>query len=134
MIFRIEPHSPKPVYQQIIDQVKYAVAAGRLRSGDRLPAIRDLAVQARVNRNTVARAYMDLEREGVISSQAGRGSFIRDEGPPGLERPRARRILSDLIDDMLAQARQFQMTEDEVMGLARERLAKVELKKRKDER
>ncbi|MCX7014124.1 MAG: GntR family transcriptional regulator [Candidatus Sumerlaeota bacterium] len=127
MLFRIDLNSPKPVYQQVIDQVKYAVAAGRLRAGDRLPAIRDVATQTRVNRNTVARAYLELEREGVIRTNAGQGSFVRDEGPAGVHRARARRVLADLIDEMLAQARQFQMAEAEVIALVNERLSKVEL-------
>lgn len=81
MIFRIDPATSKPVYQQIIDQVKYAVATGRLVEGDRLEPIRDVAVQTRVNRNTIARAYLELEREGLIRTRAGQGSFICGEAP-----------------------------------------------------
>jgi GntR family transcriptional regulator len=127
MIFRIDPTSPKPVYQQFIDQVKYAVATGRLAEGDRLDPIRDVAVQARVNRNTIARAYMELEREGIIRTRVGQGSFICGDGP-GLGRARARKVLADSIDELLAQAHQFRMSEDEVLDLVRERLNKVKLK------
>ena len=126
MIFLIDPNSPKPVYQQLIDQVKYAVASGRLTPGDRLPPIRDVAIQARANRNTVARAYMDLEREGVIRSKAGQGSFVSD-GAPEVSRARARRMLEGRIDDLLAQAHQFRLSEEDLLDLVRERLDKVSL-------
>jgi GntR family transcriptional regulator len=127
MIFKIDPLSPKPVYQQVIDQVKYAVASGRLADGDRIDPIRDVAVQTRVNRNTIARAYMELEREGVIRTRAGQGSFICGDGA-GLARTRARRILSERIDGLLAQAHQFRLSEEDLLDLVRERLARVRLK------
>lgn len=126
MILKIDSNSAKPVYQQLVDQVKYAVAAGRLREGDRLPPIRDVAVQVRVNRNTVARAYMELEREGVIRTRPGQGSFITD-GALGVGKTRARKVLTEAIDDVLGQARQFRMTEGEVLDLVKERLGKVKL-------
>jgi GntR family transcriptional regulator len=127
MIFKIDSSSPKPVYQQLIDQVKYAVATGRLADGDRLDPIRDVAIQTRVNRNTIARAYMELEREGVIRTRTGQGSFVCGDGQ-AVGKARARKILADEIDDLLAQAHQFRLSEDEVLELLRERLEKVRLK------
>lgn len=121
----IDPHSPKPVYQQIIDQVKYAVACGRLRAGDRLGSIRDVAVQTRVNRNTVARAYMELEREGVIRSRAGQGSFVSDDTGAAVGKAQARKILTEKTDEMVTQARLFRLDKDEVMELTRQRLDKL---------
>jgi GntR family transcriptional regulator len=127
MILRIDPASPKPVYQQIVDQVKYAVATGRLAPGDRLDPIRDVAVATRVNRNTIARAYLELEREGVIRTRVGQGSFIQgDAAGPG--KARARKALADAFDELLAQAHQFRMSEDEVLDLLKERMDKVNLK------
>lgn len=127
MIFKIDPSSPKPVYQQLIDQVKYAVATGRLTDGDRLDPIRDVAVQTRVNRNTIARAYMELEREGVIRTRTGQGSFVCGDGQ-GVGKIRARKILAEGLDELLAQAHQFRLSEEEVWDLLRERLEKVKLK------
>jgi len=127
MIFNLDPASPKPVYQQIIDQVKYAVAAGRLREGDRLDPIRDVAVRTRVNRNTIARAYMELEREGVIRSRVGQGSFVGGDGPD-IGKARALRILSDRIDDLLAQARNFRIGRKDFLNLIEQRMDKVELR------
>lgn len=129
MILRIDPASPKPVYQQIVDQVKYAVATGRLAPGDRLDPIRDVAVATRVNRNTIARAYLELEREGVIRTRVGQGSFVLGEGEgaaPG--KVRARKAIADAFDELLAQAHQFRMSEDEVLDLLKERMDKVNLK------
>ncbi len=130
MLFKIDPNSSKPVYLQLIDQVKYAVASGRLREGDRLGAIRDVAVQTRVNRNTVARAYAELERQGVIRSRPGQGSFISGEGPQ-VGRARAKKHLGELIDELLAQAHQFKLSQEELLSLVRERLKKVKLEGQK---
>ncbi len=126
MIFHIDPNSPKPVYQQIIDQAKYAVASGRLQTGDRLPTIREVAVQTRTNRNTVARAYAELEREGFLHTRTGQGSFISGEAPAH-GRERSRRILAERMDELLALAHQFRLDGGELEGLLRERLEHVRL-------
>ena len=70
--------SGKPVYLQVVDQVKSAAASGAIRPGESLPSIRPLAEELRVNRNTVAKAYAELESQGVIETIAGKGCFIRD--------------------------------------------------------
>ena len=128
MILKIDPGSPKPVYRQIVDQVRYAVAAGRLREGDRLEPIRDLAARHRVNRNTVARAYLDLEREGVIRTRPGQGSFVAGEAAGNPGKARTRRELADALDGLLARAHQGRLTEEEFLDLVKERLGKVNLK------
>ena len=126
MIFQIELNSPKPVYQQIVDQLKYAVASGRLAVGDRLPTIREVAVQTRTNRNTVARAYTELEREGFLHTRPGLGSFVSGEAPAH-GRKRSRRILAERLDELLALAHQFRMPAEELEELVRERLERVRL-------
>ena len=68
----------QPVYVQIMDQVKSAAASGALQAGEPLPGIRPLAEQLRINRNTVAKAYFELEREGVIETRPGKGCFLRN--------------------------------------------------------
>ena len=82
MILNLDPASPVPIYLQIVDQVRRLIALGALRPGDRLPAVRDLAAQCRINRNTAARAVQELEREGVVRTQVGQGTFVADEPPP----------------------------------------------------
>ena len=77
MILQINFTSGKPVYLQVVDQVKAAAASGAARAGEPLPSIRPLAEQLRVNRNTVAKAYAELEGQGVIETLAGRGCFLK---------------------------------------------------------
>ena len=80
MLIKVDPASSVPVYAQIVSQVKHAVAAGLLRPGDYLPSLRDAALSVRVNPNTVAKAYRELETQGVIRTDHGRGSIITDTG------------------------------------------------------
>lgn len=74
--FNVDPRSGVPIYVQLIDQVKRSIAVGALAAGERLPTVKQLAVDLTVNPNTVARAYRDLERDGVIETSPGRGSFV----------------------------------------------------------
>jgi GntR family transcriptional regulator len=76
--FNVDPRSGVPIYQQVIEQVKRSVAVGALEPGERLPTVKQLAVDLTVNANTVARAYRDLERDGVIATSPGRGSFVAE--------------------------------------------------------
>ncbi|HEY3414420.1 MAG TPA: GntR family transcriptional regulator [Armatimonadota bacterium] len=80
MLIKVDPASSVPVYAQIVSQVKHAVAAGLLRPGDYLPSLRDASLVLRVNPNTVAKAYRELETHGVIRTDHGRGSVITDNG------------------------------------------------------
>jgi GntR family transcriptional regulator len=76
--FNVDPRSGVPLYTQLIDQVKRSIAVGALAPGERLPTVKQLAVDLTINPNTVARAYRDLERDGVIETSPGRGSFVRE--------------------------------------------------------
>ena len=78
MIFQIDFKAGKPVYLQLVDQIRYAAASGSLRPGDPLPSIRPLAEELRINRNTIARAYAELESQGVIETLPGKGCFLKD--------------------------------------------------------
>ncbi|ADG05147.1 GntR family transcriptional regulator [Kyrpidia tusciae] len=81
MWLRIDPRSEVPLYQQIVDQVREAVARRWLEPGTRLPSVRELAVQLALNHNTVAKAYQELEREGLIETLRGRGTFVAKPNP-----------------------------------------------------
>jgi GntR family transcriptional regulator len=116
----ISPSDGVPIYQQIVNQVKYLVASGRLRPGDELPAIRVLAEQLEVNPNTVARAYRELEVVGVVTKRRTAGTYISDAGSP-LARAERLRILTERIDALLAEARQLSFDVDEVVRLLRQR-------------
>lgn len=78
MWLTVDPRSSTPMYQQIIDDVKERIAKGILTPGSRLPAIRELAMDIMINPNTIAKAYQELEREGVIEVLRGRGTFVTD--------------------------------------------------------
>src|SRR5215212_8598446 len=82
MRFQLNFKSGKPVYLQVVDQVKSAAASGAVRPGEPLPSIRPLAEELRVNRNTVAKAYAELESQGVIETIAGKGCFVRTGTSP----------------------------------------------------
>src|SRR5580698_3424180 len=85
----VEYDSGIPVYRQIINQACAAVAAGTLRNGDQLPTIRALSMQLQVNPNTVAKAYRELELKGLILSERGSGSFIKEQPPAPVTAPGA---------------------------------------------
>jgi GntR family transcriptional regulator len=109
-----------PIYLQIVNQVKYLVASGRLVPGEELPPIRVLAEQLLVNPNTVARAYRELETAGVVLKRRTAGTYVSDAGSP-LDRREKRKILAGRVDVLLAEARQMDVSLDEVLDLVRRR-------------
>jgi GntR family transcriptional regulator len=109
-----------PIYLQIVNQVKYLVAAGRLAPGEEIPAIRILAEELVVNPNTVAKAYHELEREGVVTKRHGSGTFISDNGSPLARRERTK-ILTQRIDALLAEARHMDVPLTELIDLIHQR-------------
>ena len=109
-----------PIYLQIVNQVKYLVASGRLAMGEELPAIRVLAERLLVNPNTVARAYRELEAAGVVEKRRTAGTYVSDAGSPLARRERLK-ILSERVDALLAESRQFDIGVDEVIELIRRR-------------
>jgi GntR family transcriptional regulator len=74
--FRLDPKTGVPFYRQIIDQIRFGIAAGKLKTGEQLPTVRALAVDLKVNLNTVAKAYRELEIQRVLETQQGTGTFI----------------------------------------------------------
>jgi GntR family transcriptional regulator len=109
-----------PIYLQIVNQVKYLVASGRLASGDEMPPIRVLAERLLINPNTVARAYRELETAGIVVKRRTAGTFVSDAGSPLARRERLK-ILTDRIDALLAEARQMNVDTDELIQLVRQR-------------
>src|SRR5688572_7186529 len=120
MQIRISANDGVPIYQQIVNQVKYLVACGRLAAGEELPPIRVLAEQLLVNPNTVARAYLELEREGIVRKRHGSGTYVSDAGSP-LAREERIRILGERADALLAEAHHMNVELDEVIELLKER-------------
>ena len=109
-----------PIYLQIVNQVKYLVACGRLAPGEELPPIRVLAEQLLVNPNTIARAYLELERDGIVTKRHGSGTYVSDTGSP-LARKERMKILGERADALLAEAHHLNVDLDEVIDLLKQR-------------
>ena len=120
MQFSIDTKSGVPLYRQVIEQVKFAIARGDLRPGDRLPTVRQLAVDLSINPNTVIRAYRELEIEGMLQTQQGSGTFVGDRRPE-VDRLERQRMLDQILTDMLARASAYGLTLDEVLEGLRHR-------------
>ena len=120
MQIHINPNDGVPIYLQIVNQVKYLVAAGRLSAGEEIPPIRALAQQLLINPNTVARAYLELENAGLVTKRHGSGTYVSDQGSP-LGRRERRKILAERADALLAEARHLGVPVSEVLDIIRER-------------
>ena len=118
----IDGRSGVPFYRQIIDQVLLGIAAGRLTPGDRLPTVRQLAIDLQVNPNTVSRAYRELEIRGVVNTQRGTGTFVAAD--PGVAEDAAKRLefLERFCDELVADAGKLGFTLAEVAGALSDRL------------
>jgi GntR family transcriptional regulator len=116
----ISSHDGVPIYLQIVNQVKYLVASGRLEAGEELPPIRTLAEQLLVNPNTVARAYRELEHSGVVTKRRTAGTYVSDTTSPLARRERLR-IVTERIDALLAEARQMNIDTETLVELIQER-------------
>ena len=120
MKFHLSYKSGKAVYQQIVDQVRVAAASGALQVGDALPSIRPLAEELRVNRNTVAKAYEELERTGIIETFQGKGCFVKAADSP-LRKDVRRRLVAERLDDAVSHAHHQQIDRDDFLRLAADR-------------
>jgi GntR family transcriptional regulator len=121
MLFQIDFKAGKPVYLQLVDQVRYAAASGALRPGDALPSIRPLAEELRLNRNTVAKAYSELESQGVIESLPGKGCFLKENNTPFTRQMREKLLLKE-IDEAVVTAHHLQVDRAKFLALVAERL------------
>ena len=114
MELRIDPDSAVPIYLQIVHAVKHQVAAGRLKPGQQLPTVREMATNLRINPNTVARAYDQLDGDNVITTQQGRGTYVR-EHPDEAHLSRVRQDqLKAMLDGVVGKALSMGYTADEV--------------------
>src|SRR3954468_10573367 len=129
MRLHINFKSGKPVYLQIVDQVKSMSASGALRAGEALPSIRPLAEELRLNRNTVAKAYAELESLGVIETVPGRGCFLKSSQSP-LRKEVRRKLLIEEIDQVIVAAHHLQVPDREFIDMIRERMEALDRKRK----
>jgi GntR family transcriptional regulator len=115
--FQLNFKSGKPVYLQLVDQVRAAAASGAVQTGEPLPSVRALAEELRVNRNTVAKAYAELESQRVIETAAGKGCYVRATSSPFKKDVRLK-LLAQAIDDAVVEAHHLQITKAEFLRLA----------------
>lgn len=120
MQIQISTSDGVPIYQQVGNQVRYLIAAGRLQPGEELPPIRTLSEQLTINPNTVARAYLELERAGIVTKRHGSGTYVADS-PPTVPQREKTKILGRRVDGLLAEAKQLDVDVGEVIKLVRER-------------
>ncbi len=132
MIFQIDFKSGKPVYLQLVDQIRYAAAAGSLRPGESLPSIRPLAEELRVNRNTIAKAYAELESQGVIETLPGKGCFLKENNSPFTKQVKNKLLLRE-IDEAVVMAHHLQVDREKFLALVKERLDYFERKSKEEE-
>jgi GntR family transcriptional regulator len=132
MLLQVNFKSGLPIYLQLVDQIKAAAASGALRPGEALPSIRPLAEELRVNRNTVAKAYSELEGLGVIETLPGRGCFLK-ENHSALRKEVRRKLLIVEIDQAIVQAHHLQVPGDEFFALVRQRMDVLNDKRRSNE-
>src|SRR5882762_4385200 len=133
MMLQVNFRSGKPVYLQVVDQIKSAAASGALQAGEALPSIRPLAEELRVNRNTIAKAYTELESQGVIETLPGKGCFVRPNNSP-LKKDVRRKLLIEEIDEVIVQAHHLAVPRAEFLELVRERVEALEQKQLASER
>lgn len=120
MWFRVEPGRGVPIYVQIMEQIRRAVASGILPPGEQLPSVRDLALQLSINPNTIARVYQELEREGVVKSLRGKGTFVAEPASTLSDRERLRK-LDEAVEKLFVEAYHLRCTPGEVLAAVKKR-------------
>lgn len=116
-ILTVDPRSGVPIYLQLIEQIKRSVALGVLQAGEQLPTVKQLAVDLTINPNTVARAYRDLERDEVIETAPGRGSFVRKNGAAEHSRAAANDVANDALVRAVREAKSIGLSRTDLYNL-----------------
>lgn len=120
--FQLDFHSGLPIYTQIANQIQERVANGMLKPGDQLPTVRALALELRVNFNTVARAYRILDEVRIISTQQGRGTYITEKPPPATTERLRRESLEGLTRRYISEAMRLDFSQKEIQQIVSEKL------------
>jgi len=118
VVLTVDPRSGVPIYLQVIEQIKRSVALGVLGAGEQLPTVKQLALDLTINPNTVAKAYRELERDGVIETAPGRGSFVRTNGVAETTKAAATDVVRDVIEGAVREAKSMGLGADDIRTLA----------------
>lgn len=118
VVISLDPARGVPFYRQIIQQIEHAILGQRLLPGDRLPTIRALAIDLKINPNTIARAYGELEIRGIVTTQVGNGTFVSDQPPSEVDDERNLRI-SETLARFLRDMRDLGVERSEVIDLVK---------------
>ena len=129
MFLQINPSSALPIYAQIINQIKYLIATGTLMPKNQLPSVRQLAIQLRINPNTVAKAYRELEHEKIIFTRRGQGTFVAQEAVVIGKKERVK-IITKLIDQMLVESFHLNLNQVEIQRIIKKELKKFKHRKK----
>jgi len=113
--FILDPKSGTPFYRQIIDQIRFGIAKGDLKTGEQLPTVRALAVELKVNLNTVAKAYKELEIQNILETQQGTGTFISKSDLP-ITKSEKNRKLQDICNEFCTIALSYGFTIDDIIN------------------
>jgi GntR family transcriptional regulator len=116
LILALDPADPTPIYAQLERALRAAIATNRLKAGDQLPTVRELAVQLRINANTVARVYAALERDGVFETRRGVGTFVSTTPPKPVPQRERERLLRAFATRVLADAESQGFSLEDVLG------------------
>src|ERR1051326_9153998 len=122
----VDPRDPTPLYAQLERGIRVAIATARLRAGDQLPAGRQLAVDLRVNANTVAKVYLALERDGVLATKRGVGTFVADAQPKAVHAAHRERELKSITDRFITEATSLGFSSREVVRYIAQRIKEGE--------
>ena len=124
MLFRVDTNNPIPVYSQIVMQVKHAIASGVLRQGEFLPSLRDTAKELRINPHTVAKAYRELEMMGLVQTDHGRGTYVRDSGE-ALPETQRREELDRLSEQLIVEGYHIGASPEEIIDALQRKLIEM---------
>jgi GntR family transcriptional regulator len=129
MFLTIDPHNGVAIYEQIVRQIKFAVASQAVRPAELVPSVRELARQLAINPNTVSRAYRELQSDGVLETVRGMGLAVTNAAPRRCRDDR-KRILRQRIRQVLAEAKQSQIDGDELRAMVDDEMKRMEEKRR----
>ncbi len=118
VVLTVDPRSGVPIYLQVIEQIKRSVAVGVLGAGEQLPTVKQLALDLTINPNTVAKAYRELERDGVIETSPGRGSFVKSNGVKDTTKAAATDVARDAIETAVREAKSIGLGAEDIRSLA----------------